>query len=97
MVPLDIFFIDYGKQDRRPDEFVESIFVPLPPAENHVGVYKITKRRDEDISAVCGAFNLSLADDNTVRAIRIAYGGMAGTPKRALSVEAFLRGKPWTE
>ncbi len=97
MVPLDIFFIDYGKQDRRPDEFVESIFVPLPPAENHVGVYKITKRRDEDISAVCGAFNLSLADDNTVRSIRIAYGGMAGTPKRALSVEAFLRGKPWTE
>ncbi|CAN7533070.1 xanthine dehydrogenase small subunit [Rhizobium sp. LjRoot30] len=97
MVPLDIFFIAYGKQDRRPDEFVESIFVPLPEEGTRLAVYKITKRRDEDITAVCGAFNLTLGEDGTVRTVRIAYGGMAATPKRALSVEAALRGKVWTE
>ena len=97
MVPLDLFFIDYGKQDRRPGEFVESIFVPLPTPESRFAVYKISKRRDEDISAVCGAFSLMLNEDDTVQSIRIAYGGMAATPKRALAVEAFLRGKPWTE
>ena len=97
MVPLDLFFIDYGKQDRQPGEFVESIFVPLPAPENRFAVYKISKRRDEDISAVCGAFNLTLDGDNIVQSIRIAYGGMAATPKRALAAEAFLRGKPWTE
>ncbi|PWE56911.1 xanthine dehydrogenase small subunit [Metarhizobium album] len=97
MVPLDIFFIAYGKQDRRPGEFVESIFVPLPEEGARLAVYKITKRRDEDITAVCGAFNLTLGEDGTVRNIRIAYGGMAATPKRALSVEAALRGKAWTE
>ena len=96
MVPLDIFFIDYGKQDRRPDEFVESIFVPLPPAENHVGVYKITKRRDEDISALCGAFRVFINDDGNVGMVRIAFGGMAATPKRAKAVEEALIGKPWT-
>ena len=97
MVPLDIFFIAYGKQDRRPGEFVESIFVPLPEEGARLAVYKITKRRDEDITAVCGAFNLTLGEDGTVRNIRIAYGGMAATPKRALSVEAALRGKAWAE
>ena len=59
-------------------------------------VYKITKRRDEDITAALGAFHLTLAKDGTVAAIRIAFGGMAATPKRAKAVEAALLGKPWT-
>ncbi len=94
---LEDFFIDYGKQDRNPGEFVESIFVPYPAADAHFAVYKITKRRDEDITAVLGAFHLTLDEGGKVADIRIAFGGMAGTPKRARTVEAELVGKPWTE
>ncbi|NTJ67475.1 xanthine dehydrogenase small subunit [Agrobacterium rhizogenes] len=96
-LPLEDFFIDYGKQDRHPGEFVEGIFVPYPADDAHFAVYKISKRRDEDISAACGAFHLSLDAAGNVADIRIAFGGMAGTPKRARAVEAELIGKPWTE
>lgn len=96
-LPLEDYFIDYGKQDRRAGEFVESIRVPRPEAGSHYAVHKISKRRDEDISALCGAFHLTLAEDGTVSHIRIAFGGMAATPKRARAVEASLFGKPWNE
>ncbi|MDW5312775.1 xanthine dehydrogenase small subunit [Rhizobium sp. PL01] len=96
-VPLEAYFIEYGKQDRKPGEFVESIFVPNLPASDHFAVYKISKRRDEDISALCGAFRIALDDSNNVTSARIAFGGMAGTPKRASHVEAMLTGKPWNE
>ncbi|TCL74652.1 xanthine dehydrogenase small subunit [Rhizobium sp. BK251] len=96
-VPLEDFFIAYGKQDRRPSEFVESIFVPYPLEGSHFAIYKITKRRDEDISALLGAFHLKLDDAGNVADVRIAFGGMAGTPKRARTVEVKLLGKPWTE
>ncbi len=96
-LPLEDYFIDYGKQDRRPGEFVESIRVPRPEAGSHYAVHKISKRRDEDISALCGAFHLALAEDGTVSHIRIAFGGMAATPKRARAVEAALFGRPWRE
>ncbi|TWD54289.1 xanthine dehydrogenase small subunit [Agrobacterium vitis] len=95
-LPLEDFFIDYGKQDRKPDEFVERIFVPRPKPASHFAVYKISKRRDEDISALCGAFYLE-TDEGKVSTLRIAFGGMAGTPKRAHAVEAALMGKPWNE
>jgi xanthine dehydrogenase small subunit len=95
-LPLEEFFIDYGKQDRRPGEFVESITVPLPKPGAHYRVYKITKRRDEDITAVLGAFHMTLEGDK-VASTRIAYGGMAATPKRASAVEAALVGQPWNE
>lgn len=96
-LPLEDFFIDYGKQDRQAGEFVESLFVPSPKADSHFAVYKITKRRDEDISALCGAFHLETDGDGVATHIRIAFGGMAGTPKRARSVEAALYGKPFTQ
>jgi xanthine dehydrogenase small subunit len=95
-LPLEDFFIDYGKQDRQPGEFVESITVPLPREGAHYAVYKVTKRRDEDITAVLGAFHVEIADGR-VSAARIAYGGMAATPKRARSVEAALVGQHWSE
>jgi xanthine dehydrogenase small subunit len=95
-MPLEDFFIDYGKQDRLPGEFVESITVPLPAKGAHFATYKITKRRDEDITAALGAFYLELSGDGSVAVIRIAYGGMAATPKRAPTVEAALTGRPWT-
>ena len=96
-IPLEEFFIAYSKQDRRPGEFVEAVDVPLPAKGSHFAVYKITKRRDEDITAALGAFYLKLAKDGTVASIRIAYGGMAATPKRAKGVEAALLGKRWNE
>ncbi|MBZ9873305.1 xanthine dehydrogenase small subunit [Mesorhizobium sp. BR1-1-9] len=96
-IPLEDFFIAYGKQDRQAGEFVEAVHVPVPANETKFAIYKITKRRDEDITAALGAFFLALAKDGTVADIRIAYGGMAATPKRAAAVEKALLGKPWTE
>jgi xanthine dehydrogenase small subunit len=94
---LEDFFIAYGKQDRKPGEFVEVVHVPVPAKGEKFAAYKITKRRDEDITATLGAFHLRLAKNGTVAAIRVAYGGMAATPKRARAVEAALLGKPWNE
>ena len=92
---LEDFFIAYGKQDRAPGEFVESVSLPLLPQGEHFATYKISKRREEDISALCGAFRVSVVD-GVVEGVRIAFGGMAATPKRAKAVEAGLLGKAWT-
>ena len=96
-LPLEDFFIQYGVQDRKASEFVESIFVPALPVGDRFAIYKITKRRDEDISALCAAFRISLDAQNRVTAARIAFGGMAGTPKRAPAAEAALVGRLWNE
>jgi xanthine dehydrogenase small subunit len=96
-IALEDFFIAYGKQDRQPGEFVEAVHIPVPATNERFAVYKVTKRRDEDITATLGAFRLALAADGTVAEIRIAYGGMAATPKRAFAVEQSLLGQPWTE
>ncbi|KKC37447.1 FAD-binding molybdopterin dehydrogenase [Devosia epidermidihirudinis] len=93
---LQDYFIAYGKQDRQPGEFVESVTLPLLPEGEKFAVYKISKRREEDISALCGAFRVSLDETGAVAAAKIAFGGMAATPKRASAVEATLVGKPWT-
>jgi xanthine dehydrogenase small subunit len=94
-VPLEEFFIAYGKQDRQPGEFVAEIFVPKPAAGTLNAAYKVTKRRDEDISSVACGFHVAL-EGSKVAAARLAFGGMAATPKRASHVEAALLGKPWT-
>ena len=95
-IALEDYFLAYGKQDRQPGEFIESITLPLLPTGEHFRVYKVSKRREEDISALCGAFRISIDDTATVTMARIAFGGMAATPKRAKAVEAALVGKPWT-
>jgi xanthine dehydrogenase small subunit len=96
-IPLEDFFIGYGKQDRQPGEFIEAVHVPVPASAEKFAVYKVTKRRDEDITATLAAFRLALAPDGTVVSICIAYGGMAATPKRAFAVEKALLGQPWNE
>ena len=95
-IKLEDFFISYGKQDRASGEFVEAVEVPLLPNDEQLRCYKISKRFDQDISALCGCFNITVGG-GTVADARICYGGMAGTPKRASAVEAELRGKPWTQ
>ncbi|PJE34795.1 xanthine dehydrogenase small subunit [Pseudooceanicola lipolyticus] len=91
-LPIEEFFIDYGKQARDPGEFVEA--VSLPRGADSLRCYKLSKRFDQDISAVCGCFNVTVAN-GVVTGARIAFGGMAGIPKRAAHVEAALIGKPW--
>jgi len=94
-VPLEDFFIAYGKQDRRPGEFVTAIEVPLPANPDDLSIHKVSKRFDDDISAVCGAFHIHI-DNGLIASTRIAFGGMAARPKRARAVEATLVAKPWT-
>ncbi|SEM95029.1 xanthine dehydrogenase small subunit [Pseudorhodobacter antarcticus] len=92
-LPLEDFFIEYRKQDRLPGEFVEAVsFTTDAP---NLRCYKLSKRFDQDISAVCGCFNVTVAG-GVVTAARIAFGGMAGTPKRAKGAEAALMGQPFT-
>ena len=93
-LPLEDFFIAYGKQDRAPGEFVEAITLPRQP--DTLRCYKLSKRFDQDISAVCGAFNITVTEGRVASA-RIAFGGMAGTPARASAAEAALTGAPWSE
>lgn len=96
-LPLEDYFLAYGRQDRQPGEFVEGVSVPLLPAGEKFAVYKLSKRREEDISTLCGAFRIGLDGAGNAAHVRVAYGGMAATPKRAKAVEAALAGRPWTE
>ncbi len=95
-MPLENFYLDYQKKDLQPGEVVEAVRVPLPRKNAHFRTYKLAKRFDQDISAVCAAFCFTL-DNGKVTDARIAYGGMAATPKRALKAETALNGQPWSE
>ena len=95
-MPLESYFLDYGKQDRQPGEFVESVRVPRPAPGTLIRIVKLSKRFDSDISGVCGAFALRIEDD-VVREARVAFGGMAGIPARARGCEAALAGRSWNE
>ncbi|WP_428523026.1 xanthine dehydrogenase small subunit [Roseibium sp.] len=93
-LPLEDFFIEYGKQDRAPGEFVESISIPRASELQRHGAYKISKRRDEDISSVAAGISVTV-ESGVITECRLAFGGMAGTPKRAAAAEAALTGQPW--
>jgi xanthine dehydrogenase small subunit len=96
-IALEDFFLSYGQQDRAPGEFVESVRIPRPHPDMLVRIVKLSKRFDSDISGVCGAFALSMDDGGIVTSARIAFGGMAGIPARALGCEAALTGQSWSE
>ncbi|MDJ1158991.1 xanthine dehydrogenase small subunit [Chelatococcus sp. SYSU_G07232] len=90
---LEDFFLDYRKQDRQPGEYLRSVTIPTLAPGDVFRAFKVTKRFDEDISAVMGAFRFRL-EAGRVASARLAYGGMAGIPKRALRAEAALAGVP---
>ena len=94
-IALEDFFLEYGRQDRQKGEFVAAVEVPRPADDEDFAVYKISKRMDSDISAVLAAFLLKRGADGCVVEARLAYGGMAGTPKRARAAEAALLGRPF--
>jgi xanthine dehydrogenase small subunit len=90
-IPLEDFFLDYRKQDRAAGEFVRAVVVPKLGDGEHFRCFKLSKRYDQDISAVMGAIRMRLDGDKIADA-RIAFGGMAAMPKRAAKTETNLNG-----
>jgi xanthine dehydrogenase small subunit len=95
-LPLEQFYTGYRKNVLAPDEVVGWIKVPRPEPAEFLRAYKISKRYDDDISAVCLAIALHL-EGGVVRQVGIGVGGVAATPVRARQAEAALRGQPWTQ
>ena len=94
-LPLEDLYLGYQKKALGPGEFVASVNVPLAQAERRVASYKVAKRRDQDISAVCAGIAVDVRD-GVITAARIAFGGMAATPRRAAAAEAALAGQPFS-
>ncbi|NVH72729.1 xanthine dehydrogenase small subunit [Paraburkholderia sp. JPY432] len=98
-MPLEDLYLAYQKKDMAEHEFVVGLKVPARGGARknlRFRTYKLSKRFDSDISAVCAAFSF-IADGDVIREPRIAFGGMAATPKRALNAEAVLRDAAWHE
>jgi xanthine dehydrogenase small subunit len=95
-LPLDAFYLGYQKTALNPGEFVAAIRVPRPAQDLRFRTYKLSKRYDSDISAVCAAFAIHLSNGR-ISEVRIAFGGMAATPRRAAAAEAALTGAQWSE
>jgi xanthine dehydrogenase small subunit len=96
-MPLATFYVDYMKNLLEDGEFVQGLAVPLSVSSRAVRAYKISKRFDCDISAVCAGFSIELDAAGTVRTVRLASGGMAATDKRGARAEAAIVGQPWTQ
>jgi xanthine dehydrogenase small subunit len=93
-LPIEDYFIDYKVTARQESEFIEKVIVPRPQANQAFRAYKVSKRLDDDISAVCAAFSISV-EDCRISAVRSGFGGMAAIPKRARACEAALLGQPF--
>ena len=94
VLPINSFFLDYRKTKLKKNEFIHSIKIPLFK-KNIFKAFKISKRFDDDISSVCGSFNFEI-NNNKIKEVYIAYGGMAAVPKRAKACEKILKNKPLT-
>lgn len=91
-IPIEEFYIAYGKQAREPGELVTAILVPKLDQSHIFRCFKVAKRFDQDISSVMGAFRFTVGEDGEIGEARLAFGGMAGIPKRAKGAEAALQG-----
>lgn len=96
-LPLNAFYLDYMRNALQPGEFVHSLQVPLADARRQVRAYKVSKRFDSDISAVCGAFALQLDEAGRVQQPALVFGGLAATVRHAAAAQAALAGQAWTE
>ncbi|MCX2860889.1 xanthine dehydrogenase small subunit [Paucibacter sp. PLA-PC-4] len=95
---LQDFYLDYMKNALRSGEFVEALHLPLPDLQQtRLRAYKISKRYDSDISAVCAVLSLRLDAAGLVSEVRFVFGGMAAIVKRAAGAEAAVLGQPWNE
>ncbi|MBM4169558.1 MAG: xanthine dehydrogenase small subunit [Ignavibacteria bacterium] len=95
-VSADSFVTGYRKTERRPEELITAIELPRPSPKSHIHAYKISKRRDLDISTLSGTFRLDLDDAGTISDVLLVYGGMADRTRRATSAEKFLKGQLWS-
>jgi xanthine dehydrogenase small subunit len=95
LLPISEFYLGYRKTALRSGEFIARVHVPLPQPYEKVASYKVAKRHDQDISAVSATFRVALNGDR-VEQIRLAFGGMAQTARRATTAESVLLGKPWS-
>ena len=95
-LPIERFYLGYQRTALQPGEFVVSVKVPAPRAACWVASYKLSKRFDQDISAVAAAFAVQVREDRVVSA-RLAFGGMAAVAARAPAAERALVGAPWTQ
>jgi xanthine dehydrogenase small subunit len=93
-IPLDQFYLGYQRKDLKPGEYLHSVHIPPPRPGLHLAGYKLAKRIDQDISAVCAAFAVEV-QDGRVASARLAFGGMAAIPARARASETALIGQPW--
>ena len=96
-MPLEDYYLGYQKNASEPGEFVQGLRVPVRVAGRQFRHYKLSKRFDQDISAVCAAFAVILDESGVVQSVRTGFGGVAATPSRARAVEAVLLGQPWDE
>ena len=96
-LPLEDFYLGYQQQDLAQDEWVEALLIPKPAEDLQLAGSKVSKRFDQDISAVCASFALQLDDQQLIKHARIAYGGMAAIPLRSHQAERAMLGKPWNE
>ncbi|MBV6272736.1 xanthine dehydrogenase small subunit [Alcaligenaceae bacterium CGII-47] len=96
-MPLEDFYLAYQKSALEAGEFVQGMRVPLALADQQFRTYKISKRFDQDISAVCAAFAVSLDPEGVVRRARFSFGGVAATPCRAPAAEQTVLGQAWDE
>jgi xanthine dehydrogenase small subunit len=94
-IPVGQFITGYRETARESDELITGIIIPKPSSNEIFRSYKISKRKDLDISTISSGFKLVLDNDGTVASVVLAYGGMAERIKRADSVENFLSGKKW--
>lgn len=93
-LPLESFFLGYKQTALKPNEFIRGVWIPAAKPDEQLLIYKVSKRIDDDISAVLGAFWIK-RDGESITDCRLAYGGMAATPKRASNAEAQLKGQSW--
>jgi len=96
LLPLEQFYLGYQRTALEPGEFVVSVKVPLSPAARWIAAYKVSKRFEQDISAVAAVFAVQVEADRVVAA-RIAFGGMAAIATRAPATERALVGASWTK
>ncbi len=95
IIPINEFFVGYRKTKLKKGEFIYSIKIPLSK-HNIFKAYKVSKRFDDDISSVCGSFNLEINKDY-IKKVKIAYGGMSEVPKRAIKTEKILKNSKFSE
>ena len=96
VIPIDAFFTGYRTTACGPQELITAVRIPVPPAGTLVRSFKVSRRKDLDISTVSAAMRLRTSSDGAVDEIILAYGGMAAMPQRALQTEHALAGRSWS-